>query len=137
MLQAVWPDRPTREMVIRAPTNLLHRGNGACIRVIAPSSEVKRCAGTGSGPSARARLGLDRERRPKRIDVHAQWMQLQHLVVELAGCLGGFGEPVEVSDVLPSLLDNSRTVFVPRPLMSRDHGARLQRLDWVERGNPL
>src|SRR6202158_1810969 len=114
-------------------------GSLRCYRTLnAPSSEVKRCASTRSGPSARARLGLDRERRrPKRVDVHAQRMQLQHLVVELAGCLSRFGEPVEVSDVLPSLLDNSRAVFVPRPLVSRDHGTRLQSLDCVEGGNPL
>ena len=86
----------------------------------------------------RIALFLDRERRcPQRIDVHAQWMQLQHLVVKLARCCGRFDEPVEVSDVLPSLLDDSRAVFVPRPLVSRDHGARLQRLNFIERGNPL
>jgi hypothetical protein len=64
-------------------------------------------------------------------------MQLQQLVVELARCLSRFGEPVEVSNVLPSLLDDPRTVFVPGPLVSRDHGARLQRLDFIERGDPL
>jgi hypothetical protein len=41
------------------------------------------------------------------------------------------------ANVLPSLLDDSRTVFVPGPLVSRDHGARLQRLDFIERGDPL
>lgn len=45
-------------------------------------------------------------------------MQLQHLVVEFGCRPGGFGEPVEVANVLPSLLDDSRMVFIPRPLVS-------------------
>ena len=64
-------------------------------------------------------------------------MQLQHLVVELARRLGRPDEPVEVANVLPSLLDNARMIFVPWPLVSRDHSPRLQRLNFIERGNPL
>jgi hypothetical protein len=64
-----------------------------------------------------------------RIDVHPQWMQLQHLVVEFARRRGRLGDPVEVANVLPSLFDDSRTVFVPRPLVSRNRGAPLHRLD--------
>jgi hypothetical protein len=80
---------------------------------------------------------IARGRRPQRIDVHAQRMQLQHLVVELARRPGLLSDPVEVTNILTSLLDDSRTVFVPGPLVSRNHGARLQRLDLIERGDPF
>src|ERR1700682_2397954 len=50
-------------------------------------------------------------------------MQCQHLVVEFARRLGRLGDPAEVANVLPSLFDDSRAVFVPRPLVSRNQPA--------------
>jgi hypothetical protein len=82
--------------------------------------------------------GLDRERRcPQRIDVHAQRVPFQHLVVEVARRPGRVGELIEVANVLPRLLEDSRTVFIPGPLVSCNYRARLQRFDFVERSDPF
>jgi hypothetical protein len=62
---------------------------------------------------------------------------LHHLVVKLMRCCGRLDEPVEIADVLPSLLEDAKMVFVPWPLVPRDHSPRLQRLNFIERGNPF
>src|ERR1700730_6047299 len=82
--------------------------------------------------------GFDRERRcPQRIDVHAQRVPFQHLVVEVARRPRRVGELIEVANVLTRVLEDSRTVFIPGPLVSCNYRARLQRFDFVERSDPF
>ena len=64
-------------------------------------------------------------------------MQYQHLVVKFPRRRGRFDQPVKIANVLPGLLDDSRMVFVPRPLVFRDNNPRLQRLNSIERADPL
>src|SRR3989442_15514671 len=86
---------------------------------------VKRLAFDGAGRSPeRARVG------PIRIE-------LQHLVVELSRGRARLGYAVEIADVLPGLFDYSGAVVLLGFLMSGDHRAWLERLNCVERGNPL
>src|SRR6266404_3998867 len=80
---------------------------------------------------------FDRVRRtPERARIGPIRVELQHPVVELACGRRRFGKAIEISDVLPGLLDDLRAVFPFRLLMSGDHGARLEGLDRVERSDP-
>src|SRR2546425_9584927 len=86
---------------------------------------VKRLAFDGAGRSPeRARIG------PIRVE-------LQHLVVELSRGRARLGYAVEVADVLPGLFDDSGAVVLLGFLMSRDNRAWVERLDGVERSDPL
>src|SRR3989442_5249331 len=94
--------------------------DGMCPRQI-----VKRLAFDGAGrPPERARIGTIR-------------VELQHLVVELSRGRARLGYAVEVADVLPGLFDDSGAVVLLGFLMSGDNRAWLERLNCVERGNPL
>jgi hypothetical protein len=44
---------------------------------------------------------------------------------------------IEVANILPRLLKDSRTVFILRPLVSRNYRTRLQRFDFVDRSDPF
>src|SRR6185295_18556663 len=87
----------------------------------------------------RSTLWLDRAhrapQRPSGID--AAWIKLQHLVVELLRGPRRFREPIEVANVLSRLFDNPRTVVVLGSLVCSDNRARVKRLDFVERRDPL
>src|SRR5260370_11728807 len=60
----------------------------------------------------------------------------EHLVVQLAR-RRRLGEPVESADVLPGLFDDPGAVFGPSSLMSGDHRVWVERLDGIERRDPL
>src|SRR5256885_14941797 len=62
---------------------------------------------------------------------------LQHLVVERSRGRRRLGYAVEIADVLPGLFNDLGAVVVPRSLMSGDHRAWGERLDGVERSDPL
>src|SRR5713226_6096987 len=83
-------------------------------------------------------LRFDRARRnPERAGIDAIRIELQHPVVELwrGRCRSGYA--VEITDVLPRLLNDLGAVVAPRPLMSGDHGAWVERFDCVKRRDPL
>src|SRR6266478_2008170 len=84
------------------------------------------------------RSALDRACRgpePARID--PMRIEREHLVVELSRRRRCLGEPVEIADVLPGLFDDPGAVVVARSLMAGDHRAWLERLDGIERSDPL
>src|SRR2546425_3087895 len=62
---------------------------------------------------------------------------LQHLVVERSRGRRRLGYAVEIADVLPGLFNDLGAVVAPRSLMSGDHSAWVERLDRVERRDPL
>src|SRR5229473_6180850 len=64
-------------------------------------------------------------------------IEREHLVVQLARRRRRLGYPVESADVLPGLFDDPGVVVVPRSLMASDHRAWVERLDGVERSDPL
>ena len=64
-------------------------------------------------------------------------MDREHLVVQFPGGLRPCCNPVEVPNVLSGFFNNARSILASRPLVPRDDGARLQRFDHVERGDPL
>src|SRR3989441_13020461 len=83
-------------------------------------------------------LRFDRARRtPERAGIDAIRIELQHLVVELSRGRRRPGYAVEITDVLPGLFNDLGAVVVPRSLMPGDHGAWVERLDRVERRDPL
>src|SRR2546425_13020914 len=83
-------------------------------------------------------LRFDRARRtPERAGIDAIRIELQHLVVELSRGRRRPGYAVEITDVLPGLFNDLGAVVVPRSLMPGDHGAWGERLDGVERSDPL
>src|SRR3989442_15139365 len=83
-------------------------------------------------------LRFDRARRtPERARIDAIRVELQHLVVQLSRGRRRPGYAVEIADVLPGLFNDLGAVVVPRPLMSGDHSAWVERLDGVERSDPL
>src|SRR2546422_3327419 len=83
-------------------------------------------------------LRFDRARRsPERARIDAIRIELQHLVVELSRGRRRPGYAVEITDVLPGLFNDLGAVVVPRSLMPGDHGARIERLDFIERRDPF
>src|SRR6266478_8203466 len=96
----------------------------ARILVLLFVSDVLRFGGAGRKPQREPRID------PLRI-------ALQHRVVELARGCRRLGDAVEIADVLPGLFNDRGAVVVPRALMSGDHRAWGERLDGVERSDPL
>src|SRR2546425_6188982 len=83
-------------------------------------------------------LRFDRARRtPERAGIDAIRIELQHLVVELPRGRRRSGYAVEIANVLSGLFNDLGPIVAPRPLMSRDHGAWVERLDCVKRSDPL
>jgi hypothetical protein len=81
---------------------------------------------------------LDRAcRGPERARIDPIRIEREHLVVEPARRRRRLGEPVESADILPGLVDDPGAVVVPRSLMAGDHRAWVERLDGVERRDPL
>src|SRR2546425_10068976 len=79
-------------------------------------------------------LRFDRARRtPERAGIDAIRIELQHLVVELPRGRRRPGYAVEIANVLSGLFNDLGPIVAPRPLMSGDHGAWVERLDCVER----
>src|SRR6185503_734990 len=73
--------------------------------------------------------------RPRGIDPVR--VDLQHPVVQLLAGFRRFRKPVEIANVLAGLFDDPGIVVVLGSLVRCDHCARLERLDLVERRDPL
>src|SRR5580704_9320974 len=76
-------------------------------------------------------------RTPQRAWIGSIRIDLQHLVVKLSCRRRHRGDAFEIADVLTSLFNDSRTVVFVSFLVPRDHGARFQHLNSVERSDPL
>src|SRR5579863_5713190 len=86
---------------------------------------------------ARSRLHGAR-RTPKRPPwIDPVRIDLKHLVVKLLSGSARLRQPVEIADVLPRFFDDPGTVLAVGSLMGSDNGAGVERLNLVERGNPL
>ena len=64
-------------------------------------------------------------------------MELQHLVVKLLGAGRCFHEAIEIADVLAGFLEDPGVVVVFWSLMRGDDCTWIQRLNLVERSDPL
>jgi hypothetical protein len=76
-------------------------------------------------------------RTPQRPWIGSIRIELQHLVVKLSRRRGHLGGALKIADVLTGLFNDSRTIVPVSFLVPRDHGARFQRLNSVERSDPL
>jgi hypothetical protein len=76
-------------------------------------------------------------RSPERTHIHSERMKLQHLIIQLSRGCRCLGKSIKIANVLSRLFEDSWTVLVPWSLVSRNHRARLERLDLVERRNPF
>ncbi len=84
------------------------------------------------------RSALDRAcRGPEHARIDPIRIEREHLVVQLSRRRRRLDEPVEIADVLPGLFDDPGVIVVPRSLMSGDHRAWVERLDGIERSDPL
>src|SRR6266853_4734150 len=84
-------------------------------------------------------LRFDRARRkPEREPrIDPLRIALQHRVVERSRGRRRLGDAIDIADVLPGLCNDRGAVVVPRALMSGDHRAWVERLNGVERSDPL
>ncbi len=76
-------------------------------------------------------------RTPQRAWIGSIRIELQHLVVKLSRRRRHLGDAFEIADVLTGLFNDSRTIVPVSFLVPRDHGARFQPLNSVERSDPL
>src|SRR5580700_5614389 len=104
------------------------RGSAALTDLRVDGSEGLRLAGSGL-----CRLG----REPQRAGVDSVRVNLQHLPVEFLRRRGFLVEPVEVGDVLAGLIDDARVVVLAVAFVAGYDGTRIQRLDDVERSEPV
>src|ERR1700730_9110019 len=76
-------------------------------------------------------------RKPERARIDPIRIKLHHLAVELLRDRRRPGYAVEITNVLSGLFNDLGAVVVPRSLVSGDDGAWVERLDFVERSDPL